>query len=114
MIFTKEIVDNKYDLTKEEYVARLIISQLNIASRTNPFLATLIQTLDLKFSNIENNVICYTASRKIDNDEIKILLKSMLEKEVIKNIKKYKLFSIKSAILKDGENNIVLDVPVNI
>ncbi|MBQ3943133.1 MAG: hypothetical protein II669_02305 [Elusimicrobia bacterium] len=112
--FTKEVIDNKYDLTKEEYVARLIISQLNIASRTNPFLATLIQTLDLKFLNIENNVIYYTASRKIDNKEIKILLKSMLEKEVIKNIKKYKLFSIKSAILKDGENNIVLDVPVNI
>ena len=74
----------------------------------------MIQTLDLKFLNIDNNVIYYTASRKIDNKEIKILLKSMLEKEVIKNIKKYKLFSIKSAILKDGENNIVLDVPVNI
>ena len=112
--FTKETVGNKYDLTKEEYVARLIISQLNNASRTNPFLATLIQALDLKFSNIENKVICYTASKKIDNDQIKILLKGMLEKEVVKNIKKYKLFSIKSAILKDGENNIVLDMPVNV
>lgn len=112
--FTKEVVNNKYDLTKDEYVARLIVSQLNNAARTNPFLATLIQMLDLRFSIVEENKICFVTSKNIDNDEIKILLKKMLEEETVKNIKKYKLFSIKSAILKDGENNIVLDIPINV
>nr|MCR4663594.1 hypothetical protein [Endomicrobiaceae bacterium] len=30
----KEIVENKYDITKEEYVARLIVSQLNNIAKT--------------------------------------------------------------------------------
>ena len=109
---TKDIVENKYDLTEEEFVARLIVSQLNSAARSNPFLATLIQILELKFSHIENNTIYFVMSKNIENIEVKNLLKNMLEKEVNKNIQKYKLFSIKSAILKDEKNNIVLNIPV--
>ncbi len=109
---TKEIVENKYDLTEEEFVARLIVSQLNSAARSNPFLATLIQILELKFSHIENSTIYFVMSKNIDNVEVKKLLKNMLENEVNKNIQKYKLFSIKSAILKDEKNNIVLNIPV--
>ncbi len=108
----KEILENKYDISQEEYVARLIISQLNNTARTNPFLTVLIQALNLRFSKIEDNIFYFLTSRKLDNDELKVILEKMLEKEVVKNIQKYKLFSIKSAILKDEENNIILTIPI--
>ena len=38
----------------------------------------------------------------------------MLEKEVVKNLQKYKIFSIKSAILKDDTDTVVLDIPIKI
>ena len=109
----KEVVENKYDIMKEEYVARLIISQLNNFARTNPFLATFLQVLDLRFSHVDEKTF-YFSSKKIDNKKTIELLKSLLEKETIKNIQKYKLFSIKSAILLDEEKNIIFSIPINI
>ena len=111
---TKEIVENKYDIAEEEYVARLIISQLNNGARTNPFLAKLVQALGLRFSHVENNSFYFTVSKNIDSAEVKKLLKIMLEEETLKDIKKYKLFSVKSAILKDEENNIIFSIPVKV
>jgi len=108
----KEIVENKYDVTEEEFVARLIVSQLNNMARINPFLAKLIQVLELRFLSVEKNVFYFVTPKNIDNDQLKILLEKLLEKEVVKNIQKYKLFSVKSAILKDRENNIILNIPV--
>lgn len=111
---TKEIVENKYDITEEEFVARLIVSQLNSVARSNPFLATLIQILELRFSHIEDNNFYFTVSKNIDNAEVKKILKIMLETEVVKDIQKYKLFSVKSAILRDEENNIIFSIPVKV
>ena len=111
---TKDIVENKYDITEEEYVARLIIAQLNNGARTNPFLAKLVQALELRFSHIEDNNFYFTVSKNIDNAEVKKILKIMLETEVVKDIQKYKLFSVKSAILRDEENNIIFSIPVKV
>ena len=111
---SKKIVENKYDIAEEEYVARLIISQLNNGPRTNPFLAKLVQTLGLRFSHIEDNNFYFTVSKNIDSAEVKKILKVMLENEVVKDIQKYKLFSVKSAILRDEENNIIFSIPVKV
>jgi len=111
---SKKIVENKYDIAEEEYVARLIISQLNNGPRTNPFLAKLVQTLGLRFSHIEDNNFYFTVSKNIDNAEVTKMLKMVLENEVVKDIQKYKLFSVKSAILKDEENNIIFSIPVKV
>ena len=109
----KEIVENKYDIPKEEFVARLVVSQMNNIVRTNPFIAKLIQALELRFSHVDGDKFYFLAN-KIDNEEIKKILRTLLEQEIIKNIKKYKLFSIKSAILMDGENNVIFDIPINV
>ncbi|WP_372520894.1 hypothetical protein [Candidatus Ruminimicrobiellum ovillum] len=111
---TKGIIENKYDITEEEYVARLIISQLNNGVRTNPFLAKLVQALELRFSRVENNIFYFAISKNIDNEEVKKILKMMLETEILKDIQKYKLFSVKSAILRDEENNIIFSIPVKV
>lgn len=108
----KATVENKYDITKEEFVARLIISQLNNSARSNPFLATLIQVLELKYYKVEDKTMYFISKKMINNDEVKILLENILEKEFTENIQKYKLFSIKSATLLDGENNTIFTIPI--
>ena len=109
----KDTVNNKYDISKEEYVARLIASQLNLSSRNNPLVSKLIQFLELKFSHVEDDKMFFKFKKNFDNDKILNLLKEMLEKEVNKNIQKYKLFSIKSAILLDEDKNIIFRVLLN-
>ena len=110
----KDIVENKYPLTEEEFVARLIVSQLNNMARINPFLAKLIQALELRFLSVEGDKFYFVTSKNVDNDGVKILLEKLLEKEIVKDIQKYKLFSVKSAILKDEENNIILTIPIKV
>jgi len=108
----KEVLDNKYDISKEEYVARLIVSQMNNSSGNNPLISKLMQFLELRFSHIDKDKMFFNLGNKLDNAGVMDLLKQMFEKEVNKNIKKYKLFSIKSAILLDEEKNIILNVPL--
>lgn len=110
----KDIVDNKQDISKEEYVARLIVSQLNLSSRNNPLVSKLIQFLQLKFSHIENDKMFFKFKNNVDNDKVLDLLEEIFEKEFTKNIQKYKLFSIKSAILLDEEKNTVFSIPFNL
>lgn len=108
----KEVLNNKYDISKEEYVARLIVSQMNNSSGNNPLISKLMQFLELKFSHIENDKMFFKLNKKLDTDKVMALLKEMFEREVNKNIKKYKLFSIKSAILLDEEKNIIFSIPL--
>ncbi|MBR3628662.1 MAG: hypothetical protein IKN42_07490 [Elusimicrobia bacterium] len=110
----KDIVNNKYDISKEEYVARLIGSQLNLSSRNNPLVSKLIQLLELKFSHIEDDKMFFKLKRTMDNDKVINLLKELFENEVNKNIQKYKLFSIKSAILLDEKKNTIFNVSLNV
>ena len=37
----------------------------------------------------------------------------MLKAETVKDIQKYKLFSIKSAILLDEEKNVIMNIPLS-
>lgn len=109
----REIVENKYDITIEEYVARLVVSQLNNFARTNPFLSTFLQILDLRFSHVDEKNF-YFSSKKIENKKTIEILKNMLKAETVKNIQKYKLFSIKSAILLDEEKNVIMNIPLSV
>lgn len=109
----REIVENKYDITIEEYVARLVVSQLNNFARTNPFLSTFLQILDLRFSHVDEKNF-YFSSKKIENKKTIEILKNMLKAETVKDIQKYKLFSIKSAILLDEEKNVIMNIPLSV
>lgn len=108
----REVVENKYDITIEEYVARLVVSQLNNFARTNPFLSTFLQILDLRFSHVDEKTF-YFSSKKIENKKTIEILKNMLKEETVKDIQKYKLFSIKSAILLDEEKNVIMNIPLS-
>jgi hypothetical protein len=93
------VLEDKHDITKEEFLARLI--------------AAPVSALGLKFSRTEKDKIYYIIPKKIGDDGTKILLKTMIQKLADKNMKKYEIFSVKSAILLDEENNIIIDIPLN-
>ncbi len=89
----QSILDRHY-VGQEEFVGRLIVSQLNMLGRTNPFLATVINSLNLKYGSIYNDSIIITAkgTYSLVSDT---LIRKLITEELNKNIKKYKLLSNK-------------------
>lgn len=109
---TAEIsVMDKHHITEEEYVARLTVSQINMLGRKNPVLSPLINSLSLRYGYIKYGNI-YILSKNSNNVGTEDLLKKIIFDEVVKNLQKYKLFSIKSVIILDNNGSIVFEVPV--
>ena len=105
----REIILDKHHITQEEYVARLIVSQINMSARTNPFLSAAISALNLRYDSVDNGKI-YISS-KIDNiSSVEKLLKSIVSEKLNEYVNKYKLFSIKSAIIVLDNGNIGFEV----
>ena len=94
----KEILEDKHEITKEEYLARLIVAPIN--------------GLGLKYSHVEKDKIYFVCPKKISDGGTATLLKTMIQKLADKNMKKYGIFSVKSAILLDEEKNIIIDIPL--
>jgi hypothetical protein len=105
----QSILDRHY-VGQEEFVGRLIVSQLNMLGRTNPFLATVINSLNLKYGSIYNDSIIITAkgTYSLVSDT---LIRKLITEELNKNIKKYKLFSIKYVRILSKEGTVVMEVP---
>ncbi len=106
----RQSVEDKHHVTKEEFVARLIVSQLNMLGRTNPFLATVINSMNLKYSHMENGKI-FILSEGITTAVSESLMKKLISEELNKNIKKYKLFSIKYVRILSRKGTVVFEVP---
>ncbi|GAB1402647.1 hypothetical protein MASR1M68_15580 [Elusimicrobiota bacterium] len=106
----KDSILDKHHISQEEFVARLIVSQLNMLGRTNPFLATIINSLNLKYDYIENDSIVMTARGRypLESDT---LIKKLITEELSKNIKKYKLFTVKYVRILSKEGTVLINVP---
>lgn len=106
----KESIIDKHYISQEEFVGRLIVSQLNMLGRTNPFLATIINSLNLKYGYIDKDSIVITAkgTYSLTSDA---LIKKLVTEELSKNIKKYKLFTIKYVRILSKEGTVIVDVP---
>lgn len=107
----EKAVNDKHHITQEEYVARLTISQINMIGRKNPVLTPLINALELRFGYITDGTI-YLSSKDSDNIGTEDLLKKIISDEIVKNLQKYELFSIKSVILLDSKGSVIFEVPV--
>jgi len=104
---TKATVMDKHYITIEEFVSRLVISQLNMIGKTNPFIASILTALNLRYLYIDNDVVFLSSS---GDDEIlsSHYIKQLITNEFQKNIEKYKIETINSVIILDNENNSVL------
>ena len=104
-VAAKKTVENKHEISMEEFVGRLSVSQLGISAKNNPFLAAIISKLDLQYL-VYNNGTVLILMNAVDNSTVAELLKKNITEEFEKNIKKYKTFDIKSAILYDKTGKI--------
>ncbi len=100
----KETIADKHHISQEEYVARLIVSQINMSARTNPFLSAAISALALRYNSFDNGSI-YISSKIENADSIKKLLGQIISEKLDEYIKKYKISSIKSVkvLLDNGD-----------
>lgn len=109
---TRETVLDKHHVTQEEYIARLIISQINMSAKTNPFLSALIPSLNLRYEKIDNGSI-YISSRIVNPKGIDKVINSIIADKLNEYIKKYEIFSVKSAIILLDNKDIGFEILVN-
>jgi len=105
----KETILDKHHISQEEYVARLIISQINMAARTNPFLSAAISALGLRYNSFDNGSI-YVSSKMVNSSSIEKLLGKIIEEKLNEYIEKYKISSIKSVRVLLGNGNVAFEV----
>lgn len=108
----KETILNKHYISEEEYISRLIVSQINMSARTNPFLSAAISALSLRYDKFDNGSI-YISSKMTDAALVRKLLSKIIEEKLDEYIKKYKNFSLKSAIILLDNGNIAFEVTAN-
>lgn len=104
-VAAKKTVANKHEISPEEFVSRLSVSQLGMSAKNNPFLAAIISKLDLQYLVYSDGTV-FLLMNSVDNTTVAELLKKNITDEFEKNIKKYKTFDIKSVILYDKTGKI--------
>ena len=109
----QKIVEHKHEISMEEFVARLSVSQIGISARNNPFLAAIISKLDLQYLFYKDGKV-FILIEPVDNTTVAELLKKTITDELEKNIKKYKTFSIKSAIIYDKVGKTIYNLKFKI
>jgi hypothetical protein len=75
-------------------------------------LSAAISVLSLRFDSIDNGSI-YISSKMTNSASVEKLLSKIVEEKLNEYIKKYKLFSIKSAIILLDNKDIAFEVTAN-
>ncbi|MCL2390329.1 MAG: hypothetical protein FWD54_01695 [Endomicrobia bacterium] len=86
--YAKAMIEDKHDITLEEYVGRMIVSQIDMASRSNPFFGALISMIRLRYEGYEDSALILSTAAEID-DKTESLIKGMVAEEVKKYSEKY-------------------------
>ena len=97
----KQAIENKYDISLEEYIARLSISRTTNSS--------LGEKPNLRFSNYTIDTLFFKA-KNIQDAKTIMSIKETLKQELVKNLQKYKIYSIKKATVLDEKNNIIFTI----
>ena len=105
---TAAILEDKHDITDGEYVGRMIVSQINMAARSNPFLGALISMMQLRYYDVKDDVLYMTSSGTMD-EKVKDFVQNMIVDETKEYAKKYE-FEFESVHITDLNGDIVFDI----
>ncbi len=97
-----KILEDKHEISLDEFVARLSVSQISLSAKNNPLLTSLISKLNLQYDNFKEDTV-YLSVSSFYNYDVEMLLKKSIIAELEKNINKYKTFSIKSVVVYDSD-----------
>jgi hypothetical protein len=97
-----KMINDKHDITKDEFVGRLIVSQINMMARTNPFYATLIAQMQMRYIGIKNNELYLLVIGVVDS-VVEPIIQNALQNDLENYVNKYKAsFDAIKAINIDG------------
>lgn len=99
--FAKQAIENKYNISLVEYIARLSISR---ATKSG-----LGEKPDLRFSNYNVDTLFFK-TKNIQDDKTVMQIKEILKQELVNNLQKYKIYSVKKATVLDEKNDIMFDI----
>ncbi|MDR3330876.1 MAG: hypothetical protein LBS47_01355 [Endomicrobium sp.] len=107
--FASRIITDRHDITDDEYIGRVIVSQIvNIISRSNPISWYLISTLQLHYAGINDKTLILFVSEHVDI-KVNHILKNILREQVQKCSKKYnKLFNRVEVVTSTGKTVLTL------
>ncbi|MCB4792307.1 MAG: hypothetical protein LHV68_10550 [Elusimicrobia bacterium] len=93
----------KNPLSMNEFIGRLIVSQVNMVNRTNPFLSVLLNNSQLYYKGFDNNELIIGISGYL-GDKTLPFFKSMLVDKTKEIIKKYKIMDLKTIKIVTDSN----------
>jgi hypothetical protein len=101
--------NQSYDLTMDEFIGRLIVSQVNGSTRNNPFLSVLFNNVHLEYTSLAGGELIIESNTLI-NDSAKQLFIDMVKKQVKETVKKYKYSMLKNAKIVNKEGVELLTI----
>jgi len=81
-------LDDKHDITVNEFVGRMIVSKINMDARTNPFFGALISALQLRYRGSSDKTLVFTVSSDIDS-KTEAFMKGVITEEAKTYSQKY-------------------------
>lgn len=97
-----KMINDKHDMTKDEFVGRLIASQINMMARTNPFYGALISQMQMQYIGIKDNELYLLVLGVVDSI-VEPIIQNALQKNLEDYVNKYKAsFDALKAINVDG------------
>jgi hypothetical protein len=101
--FVARMIDNKHDITKDEFVGRLIASQINMMARTNPLYGTLIAAMQMQYVGVNDSKL-YLLVLGIVDSVVKPIIQETLQNDLESYVSKYKAsFNSIKAVKSNGE-----------
>jgi hypothetical protein len=102
------VIEDRRDITEGEFVGRMIVGQINMAARANPFLGALISMLQLRYYDVKDGVLYLTVSGTADEKGIDFI-RNMIADGTKEYSKKY-AFNFKNVKITDQNGDIVFDI----
>ena len=98
--------DMQYDMTLEEFMGRLMVSQINMASRTNPFLSVLLNNVQLRYEKWMPDQVFVNASSAI-TDSAYLLFENIIRSETQKVVEKYKIWRPRTMVISLADGRVM-------
>ncbi|MCL2485419.1 MAG: hypothetical protein FWF00_07310 [Endomicrobia bacterium] len=88
--YAETMINDKRDMSIEEYVGRMIASQIDMASRSNPFFGALMSMARLRYAGYEDGVLILSTMSEAD-EKTESLINVLVAEETKKYAEKYGL-----------------------
>jgi hypothetical protein len=103
-------LDVKKDMELKEFIGRLIVSQVNMMTRRNPFLSVLFDNAQLRFEGQSDTELVIKVTNKINPASFS-LLEKIINAESVKTLKKYKTWQPQTvSVLGQDEKALTIDL----